>query len=96
MSSKDRFYPNEVLVKKVVCMEGDHLVVKDREYYCNGKYLCTAKKFSRRGERLENFKFNGKIPQGMLFLMGPHKDSYDSRYYGFIPIDKVSKVLPLW
>ncbi len=96
MSSKDRFYPNEVLVKKVVCMEGDHLVVRDRKYYCNGKYLCTAKKFSRKGEKLENFKFNGRIPKGMLFLMGPHKDSYDSRYYGFISTDRINKVLPLW
>lgn len=69
--------------KIIRCDEGDILTVDaEKRYWCNGEFLGIAKDYSRKGEKMEHFAFNGKIPQGFMFVMGEHKDSYDSRYFG--------------
>lgn len=76
--------PEDVL-KIVGCDEGDVLTVdSDRLFFCNGDYLARAKEVSLKGEPLRHFVFNGTIPRGYVFVMGQHRDSYDSRYFGFI------------
>jgi signal peptidase I/conjugal transfer pilin signal peptidase TrbI len=76
--------PEDVL-KIVGCDEGDVLSVdSDRLFFCNGDYLVRAKEVSLKGEPLRHFVFNGTIPRGYVFVMGQHRDSYDSRYFGFI------------
>ena len=73
------------LIKEVGCSEGDTLTEKGKDYYCNGnEYLGRAKDLSLKGEKLDNFKFNGTVPKGMIYVFGDHRDSYDSRYFGFI------------
>jgi len=37
---------------------------------------------------MSRFVYNGAIPDGMYFMMGSHKDSYDSRYYGLVDKDR--------
>jgi signal peptidase I len=78
-------------IKRVACEGGDRLTIADRNYYCNGNLLTTAK------ER-KPFQFDGVIPQQMLFLLGDRDEvSYDSRYFGFIgKKDVVSVVYPLF
>lgn len=84
------------LLKRVSCAEGDVLKTAGKEYFCNGRSLGTAKDFSLKGERLENFVYNGVIGKNHLFVTGDHKDSYDSRYFGFIHKDQVvAKAYPL-
>lgn len=37
------------------------------------------------------------VPEKQYFVIGTHKDSYDSRYFGFVPEDRiVFRVIPLW
>lgn len=73
------------LIKKIGCIPGDLLSSTTAgAYYCNGKFLGNAKIHSLEGKRLERFVFNGPVPKGSLFLVGSHRDSYDSRYFGFI------------
>ncbi len=37
------------------------------------------------------------VPEDSYFVIGTNKDSYDSRYFGFVSKEKiVSKVIPLW
>ena len=43
-----------------------------------------AKEISLQGKKLTAFKYAGTVPEGKMFLTGSHKDSYDSRYFGFI------------
>jgi signal peptidase I len=90
-----QYYPEgEKMVKNVVCKEGMYLKVVGRDYYCNGVYLGRAKEKDRYGKYVENFKYDGVIPEGYYFLMGTHPDSYDSRYYGFAPRERIiGKVL---
>lgn len=90
--------PEYRLLKKVACVEGEVLkVTPEKKYYCNNKYLCKAKDRSLKGEKLDNFVFNGKIPVGSIFVMGHHKDSYDSRYFGLVPKGILKLVAyPIW
>jgi signal peptidase I len=90
-----QYYPeHEKMVKEVVCKEGMYLKVVGRDYYCNGVYLGRAKDRDRYGKYVENIKFDGIIPEGYYFLMGTHPDSYDSRYYGLAPKERIiGKVL---
>lgn len=88
---------NDKLLKRVSCSEGDVLKTIGKEYFCNGVSLGTAKDFSLKGERLKNFVYEGVIGRGLIFVTGDHKDSYDSRYFGFIYKDHViAKAYPLW
>jgi type IV secretory pathway protease TraF len=79
-------------IKEAVCVSGQVLTASDKDYYCNGRYLGMAKEFSHQGEKMENFIYDGVVPSGSLFVMGHHKDSFDSRYFGFIKVDDVEKI----
>ncbi|ANA41846.1 peptidase (plasmid) [Geobacter anodireducens] len=82
----------QTMIKLVRCDEGDELAVdRSKVLTCNGEYIGRAKDAALNGMRLQNFVWNGKVPAGMFLPMGEHKDSYDGRYYGFIPKAKVLK-----
>ena len=81
----DPYINGKTLVKKVTCDEGDQLTETGKEYFCNGDvYLGRAKDFSLKGEKLQNFVYNGSIPKGFCFVSGSNINSYDSRYWGFL------------
>jgi len=73
-------------IKEVICREGERLTVDrvHRYFYCNGKYVAMAKVTSLSGKPLPLFVHNGVIPKGFLFVTGTHRDSFDSRYWGFL------------
>ena len=71
-------------IKEVSCVPGEYLTVKDKNYSCNGQFIGHAKDVSLRGEPVNNFQFDGHIPEGMIFVTGDHKNSYDSKYFGFL------------
>jgi len=73
-------------IKEVICREGERLTVDrlQRNFYCDGRYVATAKVASRKEKPLPLFVHNGAIPKGMLFVTGAHRDSFDSRYWGFL------------
>ena len=94
----DRFAKdNDKLLKRVGCAGGDVLRTAGKEYFCNDVPIGKAKDFSIKGDRLLNFFYDGVIGNGFLFVIGDHKDSYDSRYFGFIRKEQViAKAYPLW
>jgi len=73
-------------IKEVICREGERLTVDrvQRNFYCDGRYVATAKVVSIKEKPLPLFVHNGAIPKGMLFVTGAHRDSFDSRYWGFL------------
>ena len=93
----DKYIPDDiVLIKKVACISGDNLTVIGKKYYCNNKLISVAKDMDKKGNKVDNFKFNGIISEGKLFVIGTNRDSYDSKYFGFIDKDKtIYKVYPL-
>lgn len=89
---------SEDVMKILGCNEGDLLTVDaEKKFYCNGEYLVRAKDISLKGEPLLHFVFNGTIPKGVMFVMGQHKDSYDSRYFGFVDKSRImAKAYPIF
>lgn len=89
---------SEDVMKILGCNEGDLLTVDvEKKFYCNGEYLVRAKDISLKGEPLQHFVFNGQIPKGFMFVMGQHKDSYDSRYFGFVDKSRIlAKAYPIF
>lgn len=98
LSARMGMKKSEDVMKILGCNEGDLLTVDaEKKFYCNGKYLVRAKDISLKGEPLQHFVFNGMIPKGAMFVMGQHKDSYDSRYFGFVDKNRIlAKAYPIF
>ena len=77
------------IVKKVGCMPGDRLDVKDGMFFCNDEFLCKAMAING----IDYFHHAGAIPAGHLFVMGDSKNSYDSRYFGLISFEDIDALL---
>ena len=77
------------IVKRIGCMPGGKLVKAGYQYYCDGHFLGRAQEI--QGHR--PFDFSGIVPPGMVFLVGDKDTSYDSRYFGFKPLNDIETVL---
>ncbi|WP_051654325.1 signal peptidase I [Persephonella sp. KM09-Lau-8] len=89
----------KTLVKRIACMPGDYLKVdlQSRVAFCNGQPVAKAKKRFLNGSKAPIFAFQGKIPENKYFVVGDHKDSYDSRYWGFVDYKELQgKVIPVF
>ena len=79
-------------MKRVKCKDGQTLTVQGRNFFCDNIFIGQAKEKTISGKPLTLFVFNGVIPDGKLFVMGNHRDSYDSRYMGFIDRNSVEAI----
>jgi len=84
-------------VKKVGCVEGEHLYNVGREFYCNGDYIGTAKEKDKKGNPAPLFNYDDIIEKGKFFAIGEMIDSYDSKYWGFVDNNWIiGKVIKIW
>ena len=62
--------------KRVGCVAGEKLTVDDHDdFYCNGEFIAHAKRKSTFKTDLIPFRFDGKVPDGMYFTVGDHRDT---------------------
>ncbi len=87
----DHGTPHRV-IKRITCAGGEELNAVGRNFYCNGREIAVAKDLSLKGEELPRFLYNGKIPSDAVFVTGQHRDSFDSRYFGFVRKTEVKAV----
>lgn len=80
------------LVKRLGCMEGQYLNRLNYQFYCDGKEIAIAHAKDSMGKSLPLFHFTGVIPAGKAFAVGDTDNSYDSRYWGFIDINKAQRL----
>lgn len=89
------------LIKPVVAIEGDIISVSKDGIFVNGKLIRNSQPNEKdsKGEILPILK-TGIYPvkQGNIWLdSGYSQKSFDSRYFGAIPIDKGSQITsPIW
>ncbi|MEM3580406.1 MAG: S26 family signal peptidase [Candidatus Bathyarchaeia archaeon] len=101
--AEDPFAKGRLITKKIGCTEGQTLEIKGDDYYCEGDYLGRAKHKSKTGIPVKPFNpcdsesCRFPIPGGHCFVVGTHPDSYDSRYFGPVPYEKIVwRLIPLW
>ena len=78
-------------IKRVIGLPGDRIEIIGRKIYINGKLYQDKHGYYTNPSPAEGSHFGPiTVPKGHLFVMGDNRDhSYDSRYWGFVPLDSV-------
>jgi len=77
-------------IKRVIGLPGEQIEIMNRKIFINGKLFDGPFGVYDKNSR-ENNNFGPIIiPSNGLFVMGDNRDhSYDSRYWGFVPLESV-------
>lgn len=85
-----RYYKKgKTFIKILVGKECDRVETIGRQVILNKLLIAIAKDKDLEGNRIEPFKYKGVIPPGKMLVLGISKDSYDSRYFGFIDKEQI-------
>ena len=78
-------------VKRCIAVEGDNVELKDDSVYLNGVKLNEPYAVGKTNYDIyETGKIDGIVPEGMILLLGDNReDSQDSRYFGYVPIERI-------
>jgi len=91
------------VTKHALCMPGDRLTweegpsragpgARDTRFYCNGMLLGIALPLTRDGRKLSHASWSGVIPTGQIYIGSHHPQGFDSRYFGLVPLKKLSRM----
>jgi conjugative transfer signal peptidase TraF len=94
----DRRYlpPGAQLMKVVVAGPGDQVCLDGAEYRVNGRLIGTVRDADSLGRRLEPYRFCGDVRPGEAYVATSAPLSFDSRYFGPVPLSTLTVVEPLW
>lgn len=88
--------PSEDYVKRVVAGPGESVEIRNKRVLVNGTQRDTEHAYFAEGsdgpadDGLRDNYGPVTVPSGHLFVLGDNRDrSYDSRFWGFLPIDAV-------
>lgn len=97
--------PDAVRVTKyALCLPGERIEwteqpspalpgASEATYYCEDRLLGMSKPVGRLGQRLEHWRpAYSRIPAGFIYVGSPHPSGFDSRYYGPIPIGRLTRM----
>lgn len=92
------------LTKRVLCVAGERLRQIEvppsdfrkgarSAFLCDGRYLGITRPFGRNGQRLPSFHWGDRpIPEGFVYVGSDHPDGFDSRYYGPVRIERLTRM----
>ena len=77
-------------IKRVIGLPGDQIKIIDKEIFINGRLFDGPFGVYDKNSRRNNNLGPIIVPAKGLFVMGDNRDhSYDSRYWGFVPLELV-------
>ncbi|WP_298673203.1 peptidase [uncultured Sphingomonas sp.] len=91
------------VTKYALCFPGERISMIEKPsmspgkwdgwYFCEGRLLGVSKPFGHNGQPLEHWHpANGRILPGTIYVGSSHASGFDSRYYGPVPIDRLSRM----
>ena len=81
---------DEFIVKEVVGVEGDFLSIEGETIKLNNITVATGlPNSSPQEQRAHKFDRSETIPEAQFFVLGHNPLSYDSRYWGYVPYQKI-------
>lgn len=82
------------IVKKVIGKQGDHIQIVGLNVLVNGTKHAELNPIalSKINKSLNQMQTDYIVPENTLFVLGSYKRSYDSRYWGVLPVKQDSKI----
>ena len=84
------------LLKTVVALPGDRVDIDPSGYRVNGHLIGSVSPTDAVGRPLPAFSFSGPVPPGFAFVATSAPLSFDSRYFGPVPISSLAVAVPVW
>jgi conjugative transfer signal peptidase TraF len=82
--------PGVSLIKVVVALPSDSVRVDESTVSVNGRVLGPVARCDSAGRVLVPFLFDGQVPTGYAFVATTAPLSFDSRYFGFVPLSSLT------
>lgn len=74
------------LLKRLAGLPGDHIEAGS----------LVIRSVDRQGRPMPSVLASGVIPTGMALVLADHEGSFDSRYFGLVPLDSLQRVEPVF
>ena len=78
--------PGVPLIKRIVAVGGDEICRRKREILLDGVTVAVARNEDRSGRPLPAWQGCRVLREDQIFVLQPHPDSFDGRYFG--PVDR--------
>jgi conjugative transfer signal peptidase TraF len=83
------------LLKMLVALPGDHVCI-DATFSVNARQIGPVLRRDSAGRPLDPYRFCGVVPSGFAFVATRATSSFDSRYFGPVPLDTLIPARPVW
>ena len=74
------------LLKRLAGLPGDYIEAN----------ALAIRSVDSQGRHMPSVLQSGVIPSGMAFVLADHAGSFDSRYFGFVPLESLQRVEPVF
>lgn len=88
--------PAADLLKIIVAVPGDRVDIDGTSYRVNGRTIGAVLPADAAGRPLTSFHFSGLVPAGLAFVATSAQRSFDSRYFGPVPLSTMTLAVPVW